>query len=110
MGYKMTKIDIDALSLSDLRDLQREIGKAISGYEEKKKREALLALEERAREMGFSVAELTGQRVARQRGSVPPKYANPENPTERWSGRGRSPKWFAQAMKAGVDPDAMLIK
>lgn len=106
----MARTEIDALSLSELKDLQREVGKAISGYEEKRKREALLALEARAREMGFSVAELTGQRAAKLRGPVPPKYVNPENPTEKWSGRGRSPKWFAQAMKAGMDPDSMLVK
>jgi len=35
------------------------------------------------------------------RGSVPPKYRNPENPSETWAGRGLRPRWLAAALKGG---------
>ena len=35
------------------------------------------------------------------RGSVAPKYRNPENPSETWAGRGLTPRWLAAALKAG---------
>lgn len=35
------------------------------------------------------------------RGPVPPKYRNPENPSETWAGRGLKPRWLAAALKAG---------
>jgi DNA-binding protein H-NS len=35
------------------------------------------------------------------RGPVPPKYRNPENPSETWAGRGLKPRWLAAAIKAG---------
>lgn len=35
------------------------------------------------------------------RGSVAPKYRNPENPSETWAGRGLKPRWLAAALKAG---------
>jgi DNA-binding protein H-NS len=35
------------------------------------------------------------------RGSVPPKYCNPENPAETWAGRGLKPRWLQAALKSG---------
>jgi DNA-binding protein H-NS len=35
------------------------------------------------------------------RGSVAPKYRNPENPSETWAGRGLKPRWLAAALKGG---------
>jgi DNA-binding protein H-NS len=35
------------------------------------------------------------------RGPVAPKYRNPENPAETWSGRGLKPRWMAAAIKGG---------
>jgi DNA-binding protein H-NS len=37
----------------------------------------------------------------RSRGTVAPKYRNPEDPTETWAGRGLTPRWLAAAIKAG---------
>lgn len=43
-------------------------------------------------------------------GSVAPKYRNPSNASEVWSGRGRQPLWFAAALKKrGVTAESMLI-
>jgi DNA-binding protein H-NS len=35
------------------------------------------------------------------RGSVAPKYRNPDNPAETWAGRGLKPRWLAAALKSG---------
>jgi DNA-binding protein H-NS len=35
------------------------------------------------------------------RGAIPPKYRNPDNPTETWAGRGLRPRWLAAALKSG---------
>jgi DNA-binding protein H-NS len=35
------------------------------------------------------------------RGSVAPKYRNPDNPEETWAGRGLKPRWLAAALKTG---------
>lgn len=35
------------------------------------------------------------------RGTVAPKYRNPDNPSETWAGRGLKPRWLAAALKAG---------
>jgi DNA-binding protein H-NS len=33
--------------------------------------------------------------------TVPPKYRNPDNPSETWAGRGLKPRWLTAAIKAG---------
>jgi DNA-binding protein H-NS len=35
------------------------------------------------------------------RGTVAPKYRNPENLEETWAGRGLKPRWLAAALKSG---------
>jgi len=46
----------------------------------------------------------------KKRGKVKPKYRNPKNPGETWSGRGRQPRWFVAAIKAGKKESSLLIK
>ena len=43
--------------------------------------------------------------------AVVPKYRNPENPTQTWSGRGKRPLWFNEALKKrGVSAENLLIQ
>lgn len=103
-------MDLNALSLKELKDLQSQVAKAIASYEDRKKKEALAELEEKAREMGFTLAELTGVApVARKRAPATAKYANPADRSDTWSGRGRKPRWFSAALAAGKRPEDMAI-
>lgn len=43
------------------------------------------------------------------RGKVPPKYRNPANPEQTWTGRGRAPLWVLELQKNG-SIDSALIK
>lgn len=102
-------IDTNAMSLKELKELQTRVSKAIASFEDRKKKEALVELEERARTLGFSLAELTGIATPRKRAPVAPKYANPANRSETWSGRGRKPRWFAAALKSGKSAQDLTI-
>ena len=46
----------------------------------------------------------------RSTGKVPPKYRNPANPKETWTGRGKQPRWLADLVKKGRKPEDFLIK
>ena len=102
-------IDLNALSLKELKDLQSQVGKAIATYEDRKKKEALAELEEKARTLGFSLAELTAIAAVRKRSPAQAKYANPASKSETWSGRGRKPRWFEAALNAGKSPEDLAI-
>lgn len=92
-------IDLDKLSLNDLRNLRGKVDRAIATYEERRKREAIAAVENTAREYGFSFSDLASAKTARGKGA--PRYANPDNPDMTWTGRGRRPRWVEQALASG---------
>lgn len=46
----------------------------------------------------------------RSTGKVPPKYRNPANEKDTWTGRGRQPRWLAAEIAKGRSLDEFLIK
>lgn len=103
------KIDLEGLDLKELKDLRNQVDKAIQSYQERRKAAALAELEETAKKMGFSLSELTAMSGAKKRKSVAPKYANPANASETWTGRGRRPRWVEAALAQGKSLDDLAI-
>ncbi len=97
----MADYDLEALSLSELKKMQKDVAKAISTFEDRQKAEARAKVEALARDLGYSLAELVGTETKTARAPAAPKYRHPENPALTWSGRGRKPQWFVEALEAG---------
>ena len=107
-----SSIDLDALSMDELQKLAREVKAAIQAKEKTQRAEAKKALEAVAKEHGFTVAELLGTSAAPKKaagGGLPPKYRNPADPSDTWSGRGRQPQWYKDALAAGNTPADLAI-
>jgi DNA-binding protein H-NS len=102
-------MDLNLLSLAELKKLHKDVTAAIASFEDRAKAKARAELEAQARAMGFSLAELIGGAVPRKYSPAVAKYRNPENPTEIWSGLGRRPVWFIAALAAGKKPDDLAI-
>jgi DNA-binding protein H-NS len=49
------------------------------------------------------------QKSARSRTQAP-KYRNPNKPEQTWSGRGKQPKWFVEALEDNISREEMEIK
>lgn len=105
----MADFNLEAMSLKELRQLQKDLAKAISTYEDRHKAEARTKLEAIAKEMGYSLAELIGIEVKATRAPALAKYRHTENAALTWSGRGRKPQWFADHINAGKDPSALAV-
>lgn len=110
------EIDIDKLDIKELKNhlaelkrAQKHVEKAIDSYEARKKAEAIAVLKAAAAEHGFTLSELAGEKGAPKK-VHPPKYENPHNTQETWSGRGRQPSWIKDALSAGKSLDDFLIK
>jgi DNA-binding protein H-NS len=101
-------LDFDSMDLKEMRELRAKLDRAINSYEDRKRREALAAIEEAARNHGFNLAELTGGKP-RKTGTVAPKYANPEDPTMTWTGRGRKPRWVQESLENGKELEDLMI-
>ena len=96
-------MDIETLALKELKDLQDKISVAIFDFEKRKKAETLAELKELANSKGFSLEELLGETKGKKaKATVAPKYVDPANPDNTWSGRGRKPKWLAAALENGA--------
>jgi len=49
-------------------------------------------------------------RAGRKLGKVAPKYRNPANAKETWTGRGKHPRWMAELLGKGKKVEDFLIK
>ena len=105
----MSSIDLNTLSVKELKQLQRDVEKAIASYEDRQKADARAELEAKAKEMGFTLAELMGLEAKKTRAPAQAKYAHPENSSLTWSGRGRKPQWFIDALAAGKTPEGLSL-
>ncbi len=76
----MADYDLEALSLPELKKMQKDIAKAISTFEARQKAEARTKVEAVAREMGYSLAELVGTEMKTTDTPAVAKYRHPENP------------------------------
>ena len=96
-------MQLEKLSLKELRVLQAKVSKAIFNFEKKRKAEALSELKALARSKGFSLEEILEEINGKKaKAPISAKYADPSDPDHRWSGRGRRPKWIVEALRGGA--------
>lgn len=103
------KVEVGKLTLEELKKLRKEIDSTIAGYAERRRADAMKAIEAVAKEHGMSIDEIVGSKGRKRKMKTAAKYANPENPSQTWSGRGRQPAWFKTAIESGISPESMAI-
>ena len=103
-------MNLEKMSRKELLELRDKIEGAIKNAEVRERQEALQAAEKAAADFGFSLSELTsGQQRTTKKTKAKPKYRNPANPEQTWSGRGRKPQWIHDALKSGADVSDLEI-
>lgn len=102
-------IDLENLSLKELKQLQKDVAIAIEHFKDRERRKALAEVEAFVRERGLTVADLTEISLKRSRRPAAPKYVNPADPSQTWTGRGRKPHWIIAALAAGKSLDELTI-
>ena len=100
-------MDLNTLTLKELKKLRKDVDKTIADFEDRKKREALAELEKKAAEMGFSLSDLAN--VGKVKKVNPPKYRDPNDSDQTWTGRGRIPQWMKEFEAAGGSRADTLI-
>lgn len=102
-------VDLATLSLKELKQLQKDVDAAVADFKDRERRAALAEVEAFARERGLTPADLAGISGKRTRRPAAPKYANPANPSQTWTGRGRRPLWVVSAMAEGKSLEDLAI-
>ena len=67
-------------------------------------------LEERLRKVQLASEAITSDHRRRPYPKVLPKYRNPKNHAETWSGRGKQPRWLAAQLQTGKRVNDFLIR
>jgi DNA-binding protein H-NS len=90
--------DIEKMSFAELTDLERRIARLKAQKQDAERSTLRQKLTNMAREHGFDIRDLIGGRgKGGGKGSVAPKYRDPKNPQNTWTGRGRMPRSMAAA-------------
>ena len=110
----MKEIQLEKLTVKELEALEIELQEAIAARKVAEKAEVKEKLAAMAEKSGFTVDELFGKPRRNAAGTVKakvaPKYRNPQNSAETWTGRGRMPLWIKTLTDKGAKRDKFLIK
>jgi len=90
-------MNLKSMSIDKLLSLRSQVDAALRGKVTEERRNLQSKL---GRLSHLSASGIRGVRGG-PRGSVAPKYRNPDNPAETWAGRGLTPRWLAAALKSG---------
>lgn len=99
--------NIDKMSINDLWELHQHVIEVLDRKLEDEKRRIQNQLDELGRKFGGSPKDVPQRRPYPK---VEPKYRNPRNPLETWSGRGKTPRWAVKLLANGADLDEFRIQ
>ena len=100
------KLNLAAMSIDEMWQLHEEISQLLSVRltSEKRELEKRLAQLRRDKDIPAAPEKTFSKDAPRERRKYPqvfPKYRNPNEPSETWSGRGKQPRWLTAALKRG---------
>jgi DNA-binding protein H-NS len=99
-SIRNTTMALKSMSIAKLQELRSKVEAAIGEKVTTRRHELESELSKLAGYSGGGRRGGTAQRGG-PRGSVAPKYRNPENSAETWAGRGLRPRWLTAAIKSG---------
>ena len=107
----MAKTDVNGMSYAELIELETKLASLKAEKQSQERASIKEKLTAIAKQAGFDIHDLFGRGRGGKGGKVAPKYRNPKNPAETWTGRGRMPRWMAAATKGNkAKRDDFLIK
>jgi len=105
------KIDLSNLSIDELNKLMADIEKEIERKKKFHVRDIRQQMEKLASGVGMTLEQVLSFDKRKSSKTVgEPKYCNPDNPQQTWTGRGKRPGWFITAIDKGITAEDMLIK
>jgi DNA-binding protein H-NS len=96
----MKPYDLESMSTDELWSLHEFVASVLT----RKISAETARLDERLRQLGLDGVPQHIEKVSRARRPYPqvfPKYRNPAEPSETWTGRGKQPRWLTAQLRAG---------
>jgi DNA-binding protein H-NS len=103
--------DLTQLSEAELQEVIEKAEKALKDRQSTKRKEVIAQIKELAASAGLLVdIHDTDKFSDRKNSKVAPRYRNPEDVLQTWSGRGLAPKWMQALVASGRDKSEFEIK
>lgn len=108
------KFDLKTMNRKDLEKLARDVDKALEKLRKQDLKKVRAEMDKIAAAHGVSVEDVIGGKTPAKAKSAPkakaaPKFANPANASQTWTGKGRQPEWYKSAIAAGKSPESMAV-
>ena len=107
-------INLKTLSPSELESLIHTARSQLEQSRSRQVEEVRGKIEALLKSAGLTLSDVfprvAAGRARKGKTTVAPKYRNPEDPTQTWTGRGKRPLWLVALLKKrGVTLDSLLI-
>jgi len=105
----MKPLDLESMSVDELWSLHEFVASVLARQISAEK----ARLDERLRQLDLDGVPHLVKGMSRARRPYPqvlPKYRNPAEPSETWSGRGKQPRWLTAQLKSGKRLDDFRIQ
>jgi DNA-binding protein H-NS len=103
--------EYNKLSETELQNVIDQAEKALIDKQVLKRKEVIAQIKELAVSIGVMVdIKEINNKVTKKGKKVAPKYQNPADSNQTWTGRGVSPKWIQALVESGRDKSDFLIK
>jgi DNA-binding protein H-NS len=107
-------INLESLSPAELQTLIKRAEAQMDSARKNHVKEVRAKIDGILAGAGLTIGEVYpargGKSAKGPRATVAPKYRNPDNASQTWSGRGKRPLWFSEALKKkGVTVDSLMI-
>ncbi|WP_201315129.1 H-NS histone family protein [Dyella sp. EPa41] len=114
-------VNLKTLSANELEALIQDASAHLQGARKNLVKDVRAKIDALLKDSGLTLDDVYHRRATKQAKAgkasnalkgktVAPKYRNPEDASQTWTGRGRKPSWVAEALrKRGVTIDSLLI-
>lgn len=107
-------LNLESLSPTELQALIKNAEAQMESARKSQIQDVRSEIDAVLKSSGLTLAEVYptrgGKAAKGPKAGVAPKYRNPKNASQTWSGRGKRPLWFVEALKKrGVTAENLLI-
>lgn len=107
---KRAKVKVDDLTLKDITSLEKELQKAKAQVRDRERKALKKKIDALLEGTGFTIFDLYGVGGKKKGKTVSvARYANPDDPSDTWTGRGRKPNWVLAQLDKGAKLEDFAI-
>jgi len=100
--------NLKGMSVEALQNLIADAQNLLDKYEKERRKVVIKEIQDLAASANLNVEIKEGDKVITSAKGVP-RYRNPNNPQQTWSGRGKRPNWLNEALESGKKLDDFTV-